>query len=116
MLLRRELVIASGDLTHRNRREQHEQDEQDAIDHHLDEEGTCRLDLDGASQERIERRERLVDQPQPRPGHQQARERGHVTVNGLGMLMNQARPAFHAWFGVMPEITPELRQAMLVTL
>ena len=47
---------------------------------------------------------------------QQARERGHVTVNGLGMLMNQARPAFHAWFGVMPEITPELRQAMLATL
>jgi shikimate dehydrogenase len=46
----------------------------------------------------------------------QARSRGHVTVNGLGMLMNQARPAFHAWFGVMPEITPELQQAMLATL
>lgn len=46
----------------------------------------------------------------------QARERGHVTVNGLGMLMNQARPAFQAWFGVMPEITPELKQAMLATL
>jgi shikimate dehydrogenase len=46
----------------------------------------------------------------------QARERGHVTVNGLGMLMNQARPAFHAWFGVMPAITPELKQAMLATL
>jgi shikimate dehydrogenase len=47
---------------------------------------------------------------------QQARERGHVTVNGLGMLMNQARPAFQAWFGVMPSITPELQQAMLATL
>ncbi|HET9749305.1 MAG TPA: shikimate dehydrogenase, partial [Casimicrobiaceae bacterium] len=35
-----------------------------------------------------------------------ARARGHVTVNGLGMLLNQARPAFNAWFGVMPEITP----------
>ena len=46
----------------------------------------------------------------------QARERGHVTVNGLGMLMNQARPVFQAWFGVMPEITPELKQAMLATL
>ena len=32
------------------------------------------------------------------------------------MLMNQARPAFKAWFGVMPEITPELQQAMLATL
>ena len=34
-----------------------------------------------------------------------ARLRGHVTVNGLGMLLNQARPAFAAWFGVQPDIT-----------
>jgi shikimate dehydrogenase len=45
----------------------------------------------------------------------QARARGHVTVNGLGMLLNQARPAFHAWFGVLPEITPELRAAVQAT-
>jgi shikimate dehydrogenase len=38
-----------------------------------------------------------------------ARMRGNPTVNGLGMLLHQARPAFHAWFGIMPEITPELR-------
>ena len=44
-----------------------------------------------------------------------ARRRGHVTVNGLGMLLNQARPAFNAWFGVMPEITPELKQAIAAT-
>jgi shikimate dehydrogenase len=44
-----------------------------------------------------------------------ARARGHVTVNGLGMLLNQARPAFNAWFGVMPEITPELRAAIAAT-
>jgi shikimate dehydrogenase len=44
-----------------------------------------------------------------------ARARGHVTVNGLGMLLNQARPAFNAWFGVMPEITPELRAAIAST-
>jgi shikimate dehydrogenase len=44
-----------------------------------------------------------------------ARERGHRTVNGLGMLLNQARPAFHAWFGVMPEITPELVAAVHAT-
>jgi len=41
-----------------------------------------------------------------------ARMRGNITVNGLGLLLNQARPAFNAWFGVMPEITPELRQAI----
>lgn len=45
-----------------------------------------------------------------------ARLRGNPTVNGLGMLLNQARPAFHAWFGVMPEITPELHRAVEATL
>jgi shikimate dehydrogenase len=44
-----------------------------------------------------------------------ARARGHTSVNGLGMLLNQARPAFHAWFGVMPEITPALHQAIAAT-
>jgi len=45
-----------------------------------------------------------------------ARARGNATVNGLGMLLNQARPAFKAWFGVMPEITPELRRIIEATL
>jgi len=44
-----------------------------------------------------------------------ARERGHPTVNGLGLLLNQARPAFHAWFGVMPSIGPELVRAIEAT-
>jgi shikimate dehydrogenase len=44
-----------------------------------------------------------------------ARARGNVTVNGLGLLLNQARPAFNAWFGVMPEITPALKQAIAAT-
>ena len=44
-----------------------------------------------------------------------ARARGNITVNGLGLLLNQARPAFDAWFGVMPEITPALRQAIAAT-
>ena len=37
-----------------------------------------------------------------------ARARGHTVVNGLGMLLNQARPAFAAWFGVQPDITTAL--------
>lgn len=41
-----------------------------------------------------------------------ARERGNPTVNGLGMLIHQARPAFEAWFGILPEVTPELRRLM----
>jgi len=44
-----------------------------------------------------------------------ARLRGNPVVNGLGMLLNQARPAFKAWFGVMPEITPTLRQVVVAT-
>ncbi len=31
------------------------------------------------------------------------------------MLLHQARPGFAAWFGVMPEITPALRQAIAAT-
>jgi shikimate dehydrogenase len=45
-----------------------------------------------------------------------ARLRGNATVNGLGMLLNQARPAFHRWFGVMPEITAELRRQVEASL
>ena len=45
-----------------------------------------------------------------------ARARGNPTVGGLGMLLNQARPAFEAWFGVLPEVTPELRRLVEATL
>ncbi len=38
-----------------------------------------------------------------------ARERGNRTINGLGMLLHQGRPAWQAWFGIEPEVTPELR-------
>jgi shikimate dehydrogenase len=39
----------------------------------------------------------------------QARQRGHPVVDGLGMLLHQAVPGFEVWFGVRPEVTPELR-------
>jgi shikimate dehydrogenase len=45
-----------------------------------------------------------------------ARERGNPIVDGLGMLLHQARPGFAAWFGIEPEVTPELRAAVLATL
>ena len=45
-----------------------------------------------------------------------ARQRGNVTVNGLGMLLHQARPAFEAWFGVLPEVTVDLRRLVEATL
>ena len=38
-----------------------------------------------------------------------ARERGHRTVDGLGMLLQQAGFGFCKWFGGDPKVTPELR-------
>jgi shikimate dehydrogenase len=43
----------------------------------------------------------------------QARVRGNPIVDGLGMLLHQARPGFEAWFGVSPEVTPALRKFVL---
>jgi len=57
----------------------------------------------------------LIYVPPETPFLAAARARGNVTVNGLGLLLNQARPAFNAWFGVMPEITPELLRAIAAT-
>jgi shikimate dehydrogenase len=42
-----------------------------------------------------------------------ARQRGHPTVDGLGMLLHQAVPGFERWFGVRPAVTPALRQCVL---
>ena len=39
-----------------------------------------------------------------------ARARGHVTVDGLGMLIHQARPGFAAWFGAEVEATAAVRR------
>jgi len=41
-----------------------------------------------------------------------ARKRGNPTLNGLGMLLHQGRPAWKAWFGIEPEVTAELRSLM----
>jgi shikimate dehydrogenase len=40
----------------------------------------------------------------------QARARGLMAVDGLGMLLYQAVPGFERWFGVRPVVTPELRE------
>ena len=42
-----------------------------------------------------------------------ARARGNRGVDGLGMLLHQARPGFAAWFGVEPEVSAELRAFVL---
>jgi shikimate dehydrogenase len=53
--------------------------------------------------------------PRETPLLHAARLRGNPTLNGLGMLLNQARPAFEAWFGVLPDVTPALVRAIEAT-
>ncbi|MEQ9554318.1 MAG: shikimate dehydrogenase [Rhodospirillales bacterium] len=45
-----------------------------------------------------------------------ARARGNPVVDGLGMLLHQARPGFEAWFGQAPQVTPDLRARILAHL
>lgn len=45
-----------------------------------------------------------------------ARARGNPAVDGLGMLLHQARPGFEAWFGAAPRVTADLRTRILAHL
>lgn len=45
-----------------------------------------------------------------------ARARRLAAVDGLGMLLHQAVPGFERWFGVRPEVTPELKAHVIATL
>jgi shikimate dehydrogenase len=42
-----------------------------------------------------------------------AEDLGCITVDGLGMLLHQAVPAFERWFGRRPEVTAQTRAAVL---
>ena len=46
----------------------------------------------------------------------EAATRGNPVVDGLGMLLHQARPGFAAWFGHEPDVTPGLRNHILADL
>jgi len=51
----------------------------------------------------------IVYVPLETPLLAQAKKRGHRTVDGLGMLLQQAGFGFRKWFGGEPKVTPELR-------
>ncbi|MBN2751285.1 MAG: shikimate dehydrogenase [Rhodospirillaceae bacterium] len=55
----------------------------------------------------------IVYTPLKTPLLDAAARRGLKTVDGLGMLLHQARAGFAQWFGVMPEVTPDLRDFIL---
>jgi shikimate dehydrogenase len=45
-----------------------------------------------------------------------ARAHGNRTINGLGMLLHQGRPAWKEWFEIEPEVTPELHALIAATI
>ncbi len=55
----------------------------------------------------------IVYAPRITPLLKTATARGNRTVEGIGMLLHQARAGFAAWFGVDPEVTDELRDHVL---
>jgi shikimate dehydrogenase len=58
----------------------------------------------------------IIYTPLVTPLLEQARQRGNTTVNGLGMLIHQARPAFEAWFGIKPAATSEISDLLIASL
>ncbi len=55
----------------------------------------------------------IVYHPLVTPFLAAAQARGNPIVDGLGMLLHQARPGFQAWFGVDPEVDADLRAHVL---
>ena len=70
------------------------------------------LDLDLAALPRAALVSDIVYTPPTTPLLLAARAGGNRVAPGLGMLLHQARPAFAAWFGVLPEVTAELRASV----
>ena len=55
----------------------------------------------------------IVYQPLKTDLLKNADAKGCATVDGLGMLLHQGRPAFRAWFGIDPQVTEEQRTLVL---
>ena len=70
-----------------------------------------RVPLDALSQQAVVTD--LVYTPLETDLLRQARDLGCRTVDGLGMLIHQAAPAFERWFGKRPEVDDETRRVVL---
>ncbi len=55
----------------------------------------------------------IVYAPLMTPLLQAAEQRGNPIVDGIGMLLHQARPGFEAWFDCAPSVSGELRAHVL---
>lgn len=58
----------------------------------------------------------LVYTPLATPLLVAAAARGNPTIDGLGMLIHQARPGFAAWFAIMPEVDDAIRNLLLTDI
>lgn len=57
----------------------------------------------------------IVYAPLMTPLLSQAKANELSIVTGIGMLLHQARPAFKAWYGIMPEVDAMLENKVLAT-
>lgn len=55
----------------------------------------------------------IVYVPLKTPMLKEAERQGKTTVDGLGMLLNQAVPGFEKWFGKRPAVDEQLRQLVI---
>lgn len=55
----------------------------------------------------------LIYDPQETNFLKKGKELGHRTLNGIGMLINQAKPGFEGWFGIKPNIDENLKKMIL---
>lgn len=58
----------------------------------------------------------IVYVPLKTPILEMAEKQGFATVDGLGMLLHQARPGFETWFGRKPEVTEDLRSLIIADM
>ncbi|MBN2907295.1 MAG: shikimate dehydrogenase, partial [Rhodobacteraceae bacterium] len=70
-----------------------------------------RVPLDGLSRDAVVTD--IVYTPLETTLLREARARGCVTVDGLGMLLHQAAPGFERWFGQRPEVDAAARAVVL---
>lgn len=58
----------------------------------------------------------IVYVPLKTPILKMAEQQGFATVDGLGMLLHQARPGFEKWFGRKPSVTEDLRSLIIADM
>lgn len=58
----------------------------------------------------------LVYTPLHTPLLLEAKRRGHAIMDGLGMLLHQAVPGFHAWYGVKPVVDDTARLLLMTDI